>query len=156
MNLCEGWPCSFCSIPFSDLNLPTILKAGGSLTFGPNEKSVTITIGADVTVYRGATLVIRCPVESADDTRVFWTNINGRPVTVGKAAQVGNDIVISDIDERYAIPFICTARTRRGQDNARSTVLVKGILNFEICLPQSHLLCLLFPLRLTTIQKVNI
>ena len=112
--------------------MPTILKAGGSFSFGPNDKSVKITIGADVTVYRGATLVIRCPVESAYDTMVFWTNINGRPVTIGKAAQVGNDIVISDIDERYAITFICTAKTRRGQDNARSTVFVKGILNFDI------------------------
>ena len=112
--------------------MPTILKAGGSFSFGPNDKSVKITIGADVTVYRGATLVIRCPVESAYDTMVFWTNINGRPVTIGKAAQVGNDIVISDIDERYAITFICTAKTRRGRDNARSTVFVKGILNFDI------------------------
>ena len=112
--------------------MPTILKAGGSFLFGPNDKSVKITIGADVTVYRGATLVIRCPVESAYDTMVFWTNINGRPVTIGKAAQVGNDIVISDIDERYAITFICTAKTRRGQDIARSTVFVKGILNFDI------------------------
>ena len=112
--------------------MPTILKAGGSFSFGPNDKSVKITIGADVTVYRGASLVIRCPVESAYDTMVFWTNINGRPVTIGKAAQVDNDIVISDIDERYAITFICTAKTRRGQDNARSTVFVKGILNFDI------------------------
>ncbi|XP_068741513.1 hemicentin-1-like isoform X2 [Montipora capricornis] len=109
-------------VPF----LPTILKAKGSFEFGPNEKAAEITIGADVTVYRGATLVIRCPVEGADDAMVYWTS-RGKAVAVGKAVKTGNDLVISDIDGRYALPYTCTARTSRGRDNAESNVYVKDL-----------------------------
>ena len=114
--------CLFLVVPF----LPTILKAKGSFEFGPNEKAAEITIGADVTVYRGATLVIRCPVEGADDAMVYWTS-RGKAVAVGKAVKTGNDLVISDIDGRYALPYTCTARTSRGRDNAESSVYVKGV-----------------------------
>ena len=108
-------------------SLPTILKVEGHITFGPNDEVAEITIGADATVYRGATLTIRCPVEGPDNPMVFWTS-QGRPV-IGKAVKVGNDLVISDIDRRYALTFKCNARTHRGSVDAESTVIVEGIGN---------------------------
>ena len=84
-----------------------------------------ITIGSDVTVYRGTKLTIRCPVESTDDIFVSWTS-RGRPVTIGKAVKVGNDLVITDIDKRYDLVYQCTARTSRGRVSETSTVKVKG------------------------------
>jgi len=116
----------YASISFSSLvpSLPAILKSEGDVTFGPNDKVGDITIGSDVTVYRGATLTIRCPVEGIGNPMVFWTS-QGRPV-IGKAVQVGNDLVIRDIDRRYALTYKCIARTHRGQVHAESTVSIKG------------------------------
>ena len=89
-----------------------------------------IIIGSDVTVYRGATLTIRCPVEGTGNPIVYWTN-KGRSVYIGKAEQVGNDLVIKDIDKRYALVYTCTARTNRGKVDAESTVTVIGIKKME-------------------------
>ena len=110
-------------------SLPTILKVDGHVTFGPNNEVAEITIGADVTVYKGATLTIRCPVEGPSNPMVYWTS-QGRPV-IGKAVKVGNDLVISDIDKRYALTFTCNARTNRGRVDAESSVIVEGIGNWR-------------------------
>ena len=117
-----------CGTAFSSLvpSLPTILKVEGDFTFGPNDKVTEITIGSTATVYRGATLTIRCPVEGIGNPVVFWTS-RGRSVNIGKATKVGNDLVITDIDKRYALTYKCTARTNRGKVDADSTVHVKGM-----------------------------
>lgn len=107
-------------------SLPTILKSEGLFTFGPNDKVAEVTIGADATVYRGTTLTIRCPVDGTGNLMVFWTSQN-RPVSIGKADKVGNDLVITDIDKRYALKYKCTARTSRGRVHEESTVKVKGM-----------------------------
>ena len=48
-------------------------------------------------------------------------------MNIGKATKVGNDLVITDIDKRYALEYECTARAARGQVTERSTVTVKGV-----------------------------
>lgn len=93
-------------------SLPIILTSDGHVSFGPNDKVAEITIGSDATVYRGATLTIRCPVEGPGNPVVYWTN-QGRSVSIGKAEKVGNDLVIRNIDNRYALVYTCTARTDR-------------------------------------------
>ena len=121
--------CHVVFLPSLVPSLPTILKVDGYVTFGPNDEVAEITIGADVTVYKGATLTIRCPVEGSGSPMVYWTS-QGRPV-IGKAVKVGNDLVISDIDKRYALTFKCNARTNRGKVDAESTVIVEGIGNWR-------------------------
>ncbi|KAL9986930.1 hypothetical protein ACROYT_G001147 [Oculina patagonica] len=104
-------------------NLPTILKADGDFSFGSNDKVAEITIGSDVTVYRGTKLTIRCPVEGTGNIVVYWTS-QGRSVNIGKAVKAGNDLVITDIDKRYALEYECTARTSRLKVSETSTVTV--------------------------------
>ena len=48
-------------------------------------------------------------------------------MNIGKAVKVGNDLVITDIDKRYALEYECTARTTRGRVSESSTVTVKGV-----------------------------
>jgi len=110
----------------ADPSLPIILTSDGHVSFGPNDKVVEITIGSDATVYRGATLTIRCPVEGPGNPVVYWTN-EGRSVSIGKAEKVGNDLVIRNIDNRYALVYTCTARTLRGKVEEESTVTVLGM-----------------------------
>lgn len=109
----------------TDPSLPIILTSDGHVSFGPNDKVAEITIGSDATVYRGATLTIRCPVEGPGNPVVYWTN-EGRSVSIGKAQEVGNDLVIRNIDNRYALVYTCTARTLRGKVEEESTVTVLG------------------------------
>ena len=111
-------------------SLPTILKTEGDFSFGPNDKVAEITIGSDVTVYPGTKLTIRCPVESTGSILVFWTS-RGRPVNIGNAQRVGNDLVITDIDKRYALEYECTARAARAKVSEKSTVRVKGVVNLQ-------------------------
>ena len=89
-----------------------------------------ITIGSDVTVYPGTKLTIRCPVEGTGEILVLWTS-RGRPVNIGNAQRVGNDLVITDIDKRYALEYKCTARAARGRVSEKSTVRVKGVANLQ-------------------------
>lgn len=115
---------------FSVASLPTILKADGEFSFGPNDKVAEITIGSDVTVYPGTKLTIRCPVESTVSFVVFWTS-QGRPVNIGNAQRVGNDLVITNIDKRYALEYECNAKAARGIVSQKSTVRVKGVVNLQ-------------------------
>ena len=112
-------------------SLPTILKAEGDFSFGPNDKVAEITIGSDVIVYPGTKLTIRCPVESTVSFVVFWTS-QGRPVNIGNAQRVGNDLVITNIDKRYALEYECNARAARGKVSEKSTVRVKGVANLQL------------------------
>ena len=112
--------------PIADPSLPIILTSDGHVSFGPNDKVAEITIGSDATVYRGATLTIRCPVEGPGNPVVYWTN-EGRSIFIGKAEKVGNDLVITNINNRYALVYMCTARTLRGRVEEESTVTVLGM-----------------------------
>ena len=105
--------------------LPTILTASGHSEFGPGDKEAVITVGSSVTVYRGTTLTIRCPVLATGNPIVFWTS-KGQPVNIGKANKVGNDLIITDIDKRFALKYRCTARAPRGRVSAMSDVSVLG------------------------------
>ena len=111
-------------------SLPTILKVEGDFSFGPNDKVAEITIGSDVTVYPGTKLTIRCPVEGTGSIVILWTS-QGRPVNIGNAQRVGNDLVIKNIDKRYALEYECTARAARGKVSEKSTVQVKGVTNLQ-------------------------
>lgn len=111
-------------------SLPTILKVEGDFSFGPNDKVAEITIGSDVTVYPGTKLTIRCPVEGTGSIVILWTS-QGRPVNIGNAQRVGNDLVIKNIDKRYALEYECTARAARAKVSEKSTVQVKGVTNLQ-------------------------
>lgn len=108
-----------------DPSLPTIITAEGDVSFGPNDKEAEITIGSDVTVYQGARLTIRCPADATVPVVVYWT-AQGRSAEIGKAVKVGQDLVITDIDQRYALEYECNARSSRGKAQATSTVSVIG------------------------------
>ena len=112
-------------LPTSALYTPVILNAEGDLKFGPNTKTAEITIGHSVTVYRGTTLTIRCPNSATSRRIVLWSS-RGKPITVGKARQDGDDIVITDIDRIFALLYTCTVRTARGSATADSKVTVLG------------------------------
>lgn len=105
--------------------MPTISTADGDFSFGPNDKVAEITIGSDVTVYRGTKLIIHCPVDATGAIIVYWTS-RGSSVEIGKAVKVGQDLVITDIDKRYALKYDCNARSSRGRAIASSNVVVKG------------------------------
>ncbi|XP_048583436.1 hemicentin-2 isoform X2 [Nematostella vectensis] len=105
------------------LNTPTILSAKGKASFGPRDADVTITVGTTVTLYKGTTLTIKCPVMGKPTPTVYWYS-QGRPIAVGKAVTIGNNLRIENIDKIYALEYTCHAYNRRARTKESSVVNV--------------------------------
>lgn len=114
----------FCVV-FSVVNKPFILSEETTASFGPEKTKVAVTVGGTVSVHTGTTLTIKCPVVGKPKPTVYWLS-QGRPIAVGQAKTVGNNLVIENVNKIYALRYSCNARNRLGLAQAFTDVKVLG------------------------------
>lgn len=112
---------------FTVPNKPNIFADDSSLSFGPDKEKVEVTVGGKVTLFTGSMLTIKCPVIGKPPPRVWWLG-KGKPISVGKAKMIGNDLVIDKIDKIFSLDYTCNARNFRGSASAITSVIVLGKL----------------------------
>ena len=106
----------------------TIFSKRKTVAFGPAIKTVTITIGTNVTLYDNTELKILCPVQAYPFRyRIEWNLKNVVDTTgISRHGLYNIDLIIPKTKTGNSGKYICSGHTLWGSDRASSFIVIKG------------------------------